>query len=234
MTATVRPRREAYSCAARFGQVKSRAQRCVIPPFRSKGSRRIMTVPSRRTGPRFRAPLGEPPLWTEHEGGNHRHAGSRTGTDSVPNGAVRKWPPDANGGAALPSGWGHHAPFGNVRRPRRCAEPCSPSPRSSGSSWSRSSTNPRARNDRACSPRSPSRSAATTCGPHGSWAGSRSTSCCCSTSTGSSAAIDDALSFARELAQPLVVTLHTVLSEPSPHQPHVLASFAGRPSSSSS
>ncbi len=31
------------------------------------------------------------------------------------------------------------------------------------------------------------------------------------------------LSFARELAQPLVVTLHTVLSEPSPHQAEVLA-----------
>ena len=30
------------------------------------------------------------------------------------------------------------------------------------------------------------------------------------------------LSFARELAQPLVVTLHTVLSEPSPHQAEVL------------
>ena len=30
------------------------------------------------------------------------------------------------------------------------------------------------------------------------------------------------LSFARELAQPLVVTLHTVLSEPTPHQAHVL------------
>ncbi|MDH4345715.1 MAG: glycosyltransferase, partial [Thermoleophilia bacterium] len=31
------------------------------------------------------------------------------------------------------------------------------------------------------------------------------------------------LSFAQELAQPLVVTLHTVLSEPSPHQLKVLA-----------
>lgn len=31
------------------------------------------------------------------------------------------------------------------------------------------------------------------------------------------------LSFARELAQPLVVTLHTVLSEPTPHQAEVLA-----------
>ena len=31
------------------------------------------------------------------------------------------------------------------------------------------------------------------------------------------------LSFARELAQPLVVTLHTVLSEPTPHQADVLA-----------
>ena len=30
------------------------------------------------------------------------------------------------------------------------------------------------------------------------------------------------LSFARELAQPLVVTLHTVLSEPTPHQAEVL------------
>jgi hypothetical protein len=31
------------------------------------------------------------------------------------------------------------------------------------------------------------------------------------------------LSFAQELAQPLVVTLHTVLSEPTPHQEEVLA-----------
>src|SRR6201999_2611800 len=31
------------------------------------------------------------------------------------------------------------------------------------------------------------------------------------------------LSFARELTQPLVVTLHTVLSEPTPHQAEVLA-----------
>src|SRR5689334_7235358 len=31
------------------------------------------------------------------------------------------------------------------------------------------------------------------------------------------------LSFARELAQPLVVTLHTVLSEPTPHQAEVLS-----------
>ena len=30
------------------------------------------------------------------------------------------------------------------------------------------------------------------------------------------------LSFAQELAQPLVVTLHTVLSEPTPHQAEVL------------
>ena len=33
------------------------------------------------------------------------------------------------------------------------------------------------------------------------------------------------LSFAQELAQPLVVTLHTVLSEPTPHQLHVLTSL---------
>jgi glycosyltransferase involved in cell wall biosynthesis len=33
------------------------------------------------------------------------------------------------------------------------------------------------------------------------------------------------LSFARELAQPLVVTLHTVFSEPSPHQLHVLSAL---------
>jgi glycosyltransferase involved in cell wall biosynthesis len=33
------------------------------------------------------------------------------------------------------------------------------------------------------------------------------------------------LSFARELAQPLVVTLHTVLSEPTEHQLHVLAAL---------
>ena len=33
------------------------------------------------------------------------------------------------------------------------------------------------------------------------------------------------LSFARELAQPLVVTLHTVLSEPSPHQLEVLSAL---------
>ncbi len=33
------------------------------------------------------------------------------------------------------------------------------------------------------------------------------------------------LSFARELAQPLVVTLHTVLSEPSSHQLHVLSAL---------
>jgi len=33
------------------------------------------------------------------------------------------------------------------------------------------------------------------------------------------------LSFARELAQPLVVTLHTVLSQPSPHQLQVLAAL---------
>lgn len=35
------------------------------------------------------------------------------------------------------------------------------------------------------------------------------------------------LSFARELAQPLVVTLHTVLSEPSPHQAEVLTELCG-------
>ncbi len=35
------------------------------------------------------------------------------------------------------------------------------------------------------------------------------------------------LSFARELAQPLVVTLHTVLSEPSPHQFEVLSALCG-------
>ena len=35
------------------------------------------------------------------------------------------------------------------------------------------------------------------------------------------------LSFARELAQPLVVTLHTVLSEPTPHQAEVLAELCG-------
>ncbi len=35
------------------------------------------------------------------------------------------------------------------------------------------------------------------------------------------------LSFARELAQPLVVTLHTVLSEPTPHQAATLAELCG-------
>lgn len=35
------------------------------------------------------------------------------------------------------------------------------------------------------------------------------------------------LSFARELAQPLVVTLHTVLSEPTPHQAEVLTELCG-------
>ena len=56
---------------------------------------------------------------------------------------------------------------------------------------------------------------------------STSTSSCSSTSTGSSAARDGeyVLSFAQELAQPLVVTLHTVLSEPSPHQLQVLTAL---------
>ncbi len=36
------------------------------------------------------------------------------------------------------------------------------------------------------------------------------------------------LSFAEELDQPLVLTLHTVLSEPSPHQLHVLAALCDR------
>ena len=36
---------------------------------------------------------------------------------------------------------------------------------------------------------------------------------------------DYVLSFARELSQPLVVTLHTVLSEPTPHQLHVLTAL---------
>jgi glycosyltransferase involved in cell wall biosynthesis len=35
------------------------------------------------------------------------------------------------------------------------------------------------------------------------------------------------LSFARELAQPLVLTLHTVLSEPTPHQAEVLTELCG-------
>ena len=35
------------------------------------------------------------------------------------------------------------------------------------------------------------------------------------------------LSFAQELAQPLVVTLHTVLSEPTPHQLEVLTELCG-------
>ncbi|HEY2779020.1 MAG TPA: glycosyltransferase, partial [Gaiellaceae bacterium] len=35
------------------------------------------------------------------------------------------------------------------------------------------------------------------------------------------------LSFAQELAQPLVVTLHTVLSEPTPHQAEVLTALCG-------
>ena len=40
------------------------------------------------------------------------------------------------------------------------------------------------------------------------------------------------LSFAEELSQPLVVTLHTVLSEPTPHQAEVLAArLPRRPSS---
>ena len=39
---------------------------------------------------------------------------------------------------------------------------------------------------------------------------------------------DYVLSFAEELAQPLVVTLHTVLSEPSPHQLEVLTELCGR------
>src|SRR4029079_12572368 len=34
---------------------------------------------------------------------------------------------------------------------------------------------------------------------------------------------EDVLSFAQELAQPLVVSLHTVLSEPTPHQQEVLS-----------
>src|ERR1700747_2668851 len=36
------------------------------------------------------------------------------------------------------------------------------------------------------------------------------------------------LSFARELAQPLVLTLHTVLSEPTPHQLAVLSELCER------
>ena len=35
------------------------------------------------------------------------------------------------------------------------------------------------------------------------------------------------LSLAEELTQPLVVTLHTVLSQPTPHQAHVLATLCG-------
>src|SRR5205085_5708587 len=35
------------------------------------------------------------------------------------------------------------------------------------------------------------------------------------------------LSFARNLSQPLVVTLHTVLSEPTPHQAEVLTELCG-------
>src|SRR5215210_3737861 len=35
------------------------------------------------------------------------------------------------------------------------------------------------------------------------------------------------LSLAQELAQPLVVTLHTVLSEPTPHQAEVLTALCG-------
>jgi len=38
------------------------------------------------------------------------------------------------------------------------------------------------------------------------------------------------LSFAQELAQPLVVTLHTVLSQPSPHQLQVVTALCGKPS----
>ena len=65
----------------------------------------------------------------------------------------------------------------------------------------------------------------TTCAPPGSSVGSTSTSCCSSTSSGSSAAATatTSSSLVDELSQPLVVTLHTVLSEPTKHQAKVLA-----------
>ena len=68
---------------------------------------------------------------------------------------------------------------------------------------------------------------ATTFAQPGSSAASTSTSSSSSTSTGSTAAADGeyVLSFARELSQPLVVTLHTLLSKPAPHQLDVLVAL---------
>ena len=83
---------------------------------------------------------------------------------------------------------------------------------------------------RAARRRSRRPSAATTCAPPGCSAGSTSTSCCSSTSTGSSAAAtaSTCCRSREELAQPLVVTLHTVLSEPTPHQAEVLTELCAQ------
>ena len=93
-----------------------------------------------------------------------------------------------------------------------------------------SCTSRRARSGEACSRRSRRPSAATTSAPRGCSAGSTSTSCCSSTSTGSSAAAtaSTCCRSREELAQPLVVTLHTVLSEPTPHQAEVLTELCER------
>ena len=92
---------------------------------------------------------------------------------------------------------------------------------------SRSSTRRRARSGTMCSRRSRRRCGATTSARRGSWAGSTSTSSCCSTSTGSSAAptASTCCRSREELARPLVLTLHTVLSEPTDHQREVLTAL---------
>ena len=68
--------------------------------------------------------------------------------------------------------------------------------------------------------------------PRGCSATPTSTSCCCSTSSASSAGptATTCLSFAQELAQPLVVSLHTLLSAPSDHQLEVLEALCDGPS----